>query len=1381
MRRTKCKRAPSSMSCPAKERRRGGGSPVESLETRLYLTVAAYSWQNANIGAGGFVDGIYYDPNNQNTLYARTDIGGLYKSTNDGATWSELLDFVGNGGSANNYNGFSTNPQDIGVLSFAMDPQNSNYLYADVGEYNTTDGMILYSRNGGQTWNSYSLPFYVGGNSNGRGDGEQLQVDPNDENILFLGTNDDGLWYCTNATSTTGLSFSQVSSFSASVSTTFVLFDGATGSKGNPTPTIFVGVNSTSAGTNLYETTYGGTSWTQVTGSGSLPSGYLPGHGVISNGNLFLGYANDEAPEGSITDGGVYRYSVSSNAWTNISPLATSGAFGYDSVAVDPSNPKIVVVASFDYNSGPDQMWRTIDANDASPIWTEVYDYSTAQNYGYNGFDNTRNTTNAPWVAAYGDGVGNWVATIAINPFNSNQLMYGTGGGIYATNNISNGGANTQLTGANSWYFPDTGIEFTDLAGLAAPTSGVPLYSAMADIGGFAHSTLNYSPQQGSVYDNGSGNSTDYAGENPSDAVIVGEMGTTNGLYTTNDGASFDAFSTSPGGSADGTVAISANGSTIVWAPAGEGAYFSTNDGANWTLATLGAGGTLPTGGVIVSDKVNPNYFYYWTENSDDNSWTLYISSDGGQQFTLSTLGSIATGNVTLAASPYVAGQLWMGGWNGIYKIVLTNLSNGNGPTQNITQVANSAVNVYSNDLALGAPAPGTTTPAIYIYGTTPSSSFVGVWRSDDGGTSWLQLNSTNQQWGGLIQAVAADPNVFGRVYIGVNGRGILVGNPTTSLPANWIDTDINDPGNPGWATSSLALSTGAVVNEWSIVGGGAGYSASPISISSLSVTNDVATAISTVANGFQVGQLVTIAGASNSTFDGTFAITTLANSPASYSAGIPSATEFTFALSAPNSTATGTITATLDDQFNYAYQSVAGNDTLSAELTGLTNADGNGDLSQAGVMYRASTNADDPFIELAQNSVGNLVLEYRTTIGGSVTTRSVLSGISVGSEYVEIIRNSSNFTARYSSSGTSWTTAGTVTIAAIPTTANLGLASTASYNPQLADATFTNVAITAPQGFAVQSGSNLQINLSPAGPVTLSTSGSNITVSQNGVQDIFTGISAITVTDTGSGDILNVSGSTGLPFSFSNFASATLNISSATLTFAADPGASVTVGTLSLSNSATAIITPASTGSPTILALAALKINDTSVLDVTNNEVLINYGSGTDPIAAIFSSIARGYASGAWNGTGIISSVARTNPSYGLGYADSADAGNPANLPSGQIEILYTLLGDANLDGKINGADFTLMAGNFNDSVTNGWDKGDFNYDGKVNGNDFVLLSANFNQADQIAVPAVESASLTVASTTSTQAISIADASESNHVVGTVLGKHVAKKKPHH
>jgi autotransporter-associated beta strand protein len=144
-----------------------------------------------------------------------------------------------------------------------------------------------------------------------------------------------------------------------------------------------------------------------------------------------------------------------------------------------------------------------------------------------------------------------------------------------------------------------------------------------------------------------------------------------------------------------------------------------------------------------------------------------------------------------------------------------------------------------------------------------------------------------------------------------------------------------------------------------------------------------------------------------------------------------------------------------------------------------------------------------------------------------------------------------------------------------------------------------------------------------------------------------------------------------------------------------------------------------------------ALSILGSSTLDIVNNHMYINYGGGPDPIATIAAYIKSGYNGGHWNGPGIISSAAQTKTNgllYGVGFADSADPHNPAGLAAGQIEVKYTLVGDANLDGTVNGEDFTILASNFNQSVTS-WDQGDFNYDGTVNGEDFTLLAANFNQ----------------------------------------------------
>jgi autotransporter-associated beta strand protein len=133
------------------------------------------------------------------------------------------------------------------------------------------------------------------------------------------------------------------------------------------------------------------------------------------------------------------------------------------------------------------------------------------------------------------------------------------------------------------------------------------------------------------------------------------------------------------------------------------------------------------------------------------------------------------------------------------------------------------------------------------------------------------------------------------------------------------------------------------------------------------------------------------------------------------------------------------------------------------------------------------------------------------------------------------------------------------------------------------------------------------------------------------------------------------------------------------------------------------------------------------ATLDLGNNELLIHY-SGASPIATIAGYLVSGYAGGTWTGPGIDSSAAAANASYGLGYADSADPGNPAGLAPGTIEVKYTLLGDANLDGTVNGVDFGILAANFNKGV-NSWDQGDFNYDNAVNGVDFGYLAANFNK----------------------------------------------------
>jgi hypothetical protein len=51
-----------------------------------------------------------------------------------------------------------------------------------------------------------------------------------------------------------------------------------------------------------------------------------------------------------------------------------------------------------------------------------------------------------------------------------------------------------------------------------------------------------------------------------------------------------------------------------------------------------------------------------------------------------------------------------------------------------------------------------------------------GVYRSDDGGTTWTRFNDDAHQYGG-IGVIAADQNLYGRIYFSGTGRGLLYTN----------------------------------------------------------------------------------------------------------------------------------------------------------------------------------------------------------------------------------------------------------------------------------------------------------------------------------------------------------------------------------------------------------------------------------------------------------------------------------------------------------------------------------------------------------------------------------------------------------------------------
>ncbi|HVV52631.1 MAG TPA: hypothetical protein VHO06_23415, partial [Polyangia bacterium] len=160
-----------------------------------------YTWKNVAIGGGGFVSGIVFSPAQSGLVYARTDVGGFYRSTDGGAHWTPLTDQYP--ASQGNY---------LGGESIAPDPTDARIVYAAAGMYETSgNGVILRSTDQGASWTVNTIGVPMGGNDTGRGMGERLAVDPDNNAILYFGSRGSGLYKSTNS----GANWSKVTAFPA--------------------------------------------------------------------------------------------------------------------------------------------------------------------------------------------------------------------------------------------------------------------------------------------------------------------------------------------------------------------------------------------------------------------------------------------------------------------------------------------------------------------------------------------------------------------------------------------------------------------------------------------------------------------------------------------------------------------------------------------------------------------------------------------------------------------------------------------------------------------------------------------------------------------------------------------------------------------------------------------------------------------------------------------------------------------------------------------------------------------------------------------------------------------------------------------------------------
>jgi len=715
---------------------------------------AAYKFKNVQIVGGGFVDGIVMHPAQRGLMYARTDVGGAYRWNATQTQWVPLLDFLTR--DASNY---------MGIESLAIDPSDPNKLYLAAGLYAESygqNGAILISGDQGQSFTTLPLPFKLGGNDSARFAGERLSVDPNLGSHLYYGSRLNGLWesFDTGATWAESATFPLRGMPSANPNSSggviFEDFIPSSGAKGAVTPIVYAGVDDQTVNA-LYLTTDGGITWTAVSGQ---PTGLFLNRGVFGpDGNLYLTYGNALGPEG-VSAGSIWRYTPPSNpadsgSWKDITPTPSfthnPGTFGFGSITVDPQRPGVIMATTLDLYYLHDDVFRSLDGGNS---WIDL------------GGNQTRNDSISPWLnfGAASPGIGNWLVSIVIDPYDSNHVLYGTGQTIWQTAGataadatVTTVGTTTAGVAPTAWSVGALGLEETVIRTLVSPPVGASLLSGMRDIGGFTHTVLDASPAAGMFTNPLIIDTTglDFAQTAPNMVVRVGDGGGSQfGAYSTDFGTDWTPFSSQAGSlSGGGSVAISADGKTIVWAPEDSGVAYSTDNGAHWQASA----GAPPEQGVI-SDRVNSKKFYVY------NSLTggLFISADKGATFTAAY--SLLSTSGVLRASYAAEGDLWLAAPSGLFHSI------DSGAT--FIQVGGPA---QAFDVAFGKPANGATYPTVFVYGKIAGVD--GVYRSVDLGATWTPVTDAEHQFGS-INVIAADPNVFGRVYLGTSGRGIIYADP---------------------------------------------------------------------------------------------------------------------------------------------------------------------------------------------------------------------------------------------------------------------------------------------------------------------------------------------------------------------------------------------------------------------------------------------------------------------------------------------------------------------------------------------------------------------------------------------------------------------------